>query len=76
MNHFVPTFLESSESTVKFPVESQTITDLSLEPAIILRINCLEWMNYKSFRKCEKDIIPVANKLPSREKAQQAIYLL
>lgn len=75
MNHFVPTFLESSESTVKFPVESQTITDLSLEPAIILRINCLEW-NYKSFRKYKKDIIPVANKFPSREKAQQAIYLL
>lgn len=75
-NHFVPMFLESSESIVKFPVKSHTIVDLSLEPVIILNVNCRETNYNKRFRKLQKDILPVANKFPSREKAQQAMYLL
>jgi hypothetical protein len=34
-NHLVPMLRESSESTDRFPVKSHTITDLSLEPAIL-----------------------------------------
>lgn len=68
-------FLESSESIVKFPVKSHVITDLSLEPVIILNVNCCE-INHKLVRKCREILLPVANKLPSRENAQQAMYLL
>jgi len=72
-NHFVPTFLESSESIVKFPVKSHAITDLSLEPIIILNINCRE-TNHKFFGNAEEYYLSLTSFRHVKKRSKLRIY--
>lgn len=71
----------SSESRHRVPVKSQTMTDLSLDPGILI-ICRGTYLRTKCRRRSVLDrrrlgtYLPVAIKFPSLENAQHATYLL